>query len=385
MIESKNNKFSMIAKTFAGLEDVLADELKKLGAEKIEILKRAVKFSGDKKLMYEANYWCRTALRILKPLDVFEVNNEKDLYNNIKKIKWWRYFDVEKTFVVKANISNTVFNNSNFVALKTKDAVVDLFREKLDKRPSISRENPDIVINVHIYKNDCTVSLDSSGRSLDKRGYKLFNGEAPVNEVLAAGMVLLSKWDKTTDFLDPMCGSGTILIEAALFAYNIPPGNYRQNFAFMNWKDFDPILWEKIIKESYLKFFDFEHKIIGGDISQKMCVIAYKNIKNAKLHKDIEIYKKAFEETFAYNDKVTIITNPPYGERLKTENIIELYKQIGDTLKKKYIGNAWIISSDMNALKHVGLKPAKKIPLYNGQLECRFVKFEVYKGSRKTK
>lgn len=382
-MKTDNDNFSMIAKTFAGLENVLADELEDLGAQNIEILKRAVKFSGNTKLMYEANYWCRTALRILKTIEIFEVNNESDLYNNVKKIKWWKYFDLEKTFAVNANINNSVFNNSTYVALKTKDAVVDLFREKFDKRPNIDRENPDIVINVHIFKNNCTLSLDSSGRSLDKRGYKLFNGDAPINEVLAAGMVLLSKWNKETDFLDPMCGSGTIIIEAALYAYNIAPGNFRKNYAFMNWADFDLSTWNKIVDDSYLKFFEFRHNIIGGDVSQKMCVISYKNIKNAKLHNDIEVYKKAFEDTFVYNNKVTIITNPPYGERLIVDDIVDLYKNIGDTLKKNYNGNAWIISSDISALKHIGLKPSKKIVLFNGQLECRFVKFEIYKGSKR--
>ncbi len=375
----------MIAKTFSGLEEVLAGELKDLGAKEVKILKRAVIFKGNKQLMYEANYWCRTALRILKPIDYFNVDDEEDLYNKISHIHWWEYIDVDDTFAVDSVIKDSVFTHSKYVALKTKDAIVDQFRDKFNKRPSIDVKNPDLRINIHIFKEKCTVSLDSSGSSLDKRGYKKVVGAAPINEVLAAGLILLSGWQRDCNFIDPMCGSGTILIEAALFANNIAPGYYKKDFGFMKWKDFEPLLWNKIIKDSYTKQKEFEYEIIGSDISNEMISIAKKNIEFAKMHKDIQLRAKSMETMNPPEGKGIIITNPPYGRRLKVDNIIQLYKNIGDTLKNKYTAYyAWILSSDLNALKFIGLRPSRKIKVFNGQLECRFVKFEIYKGSKKS-
>lgn len=383
-MENKKTTFQLIAKTLFGLEEILAGDLTGIGALDVEILKRAVSFRGDNELMYKANYLCRTALRILKPIAGFEVDNEDDLYRNVRKIEWWKYMDVDDTLAIDGVVSNSVFTHSKYVALKTKDAIVDSFREKFDKRPSVNIVNPTLRINTHIYKNQCTLSLDSSGDSLHKRGYRIITDKAPINEVLAAGMILLSGWQKDCNFVDPMCGSGTILIEAALFANNIPPGYYRKGFGFEKWKDFDADLWNNIKKESLSEQTEFEYKIIGSDSSRKAIGIAKQNKRFASLHKDIEICYNSIENQVPPEGKGMLITNPPYGERLKSDDLIQLYKTIGDVLKKKYNGyTAWIISSDPEVLKFVGLKPSKKIILFNGPLECRFAKYEIYEGSRK--
>ncbi len=283
-------------------------------------------------------------------------------------------------------MNNSTFTNSHFIALKSKDAVVDKFRDKYGSRPSVSLENPDIMINIHINQNFCTVSLDSSGESLHKRGYRVNAGSAPVSEVLAAGMVILSGWKKDCNFIDPMCGSGTILIEAALFANNIPPNVFRKSFSFQHWNDYDEKLWQKIVKESLAKQTEFEHKIIGIDKSREAIEMAGDNIRSAKFHKDIELEVNSMEEYEPPKEKGIVITNPPYGRRIMQDDIISFYKTIGDALKKKYINyDAWLITSDAEALKFVGLRSSKRIQIYNGQLECRFVKFEMYEGSRKIK
>jgi len=384
-LEEKIKQNQLLAKTLFGLEQVLADELKAIGAEDIEILKRAVGFTGDKEIMYRSNYCCRTALRVLKPIAKFSVNSADELYNNVKRINWPQYLDLNGTFAIDETVGSSVFLHTKFVALKAKDAIADRFREKFGRRPSVDVRNPDLRINIHIYKDDCTISLDSSGDPLYKRGYRILTDKAPINEILAAGMILLSGWEKDCNFIDPMCGSGTILIEAAMFANNIPPGYFR-NFGFEKWNDFDRKLWEKIIQETESKKCDFNFDIVGSDRSYKAIEIARQNLKEANLQNHITLFHNSIEKQIPPKAKGIMIMNPPYGERMEVNNQMELYKKIGDSLKKNYAGySAWLISSDFNALKHIGLRPSRKIALYNGQLECRYLRFDIYEGSKKQK
>ena len=367
------------AKTLAGMEDILQKELDSLGAVNTKVLKRAVSFEGDKALLYRANYCSRTALRILKPILDFPVIKQEDLYHNIHKIPWEKYIGNENSLAVDAVIGSSVFTNSQYVALKTKDAIVDRFREMTGSRPSVDPDNPDLRINTYIFKESCTISLDSSGSSLHKRGYRQVTGQAPLNEVLAAGLVLLSGWDGTKPLYDPMCGSGTILIEANMIARNIPPGYFRPQFGFEKWKDFDPGLWEKIKEDENAKIKDPKVPIFGSDISSRAIANARKNLDFTRFGEQIQIEVAAFENTLPRSQAGMIICNPPYDERLQVDDIITFYRSIGDVLKKKYKGfEAWIISSDLNALKFIGLHPSKKITLFNGPLECRFVRFSMY-------
>lgn len=385
-MSAEKNVFPIVAKTMAGLEEVLAAELSDSGADNIEILKRAIKFTGSLSVLYKANYTCRTALRILVPIASFRIYKEDDFYHRISKIKWEEYLTVDQTFAIDATVNNSVFSHSQFVALRCKDAIVDRFRARFGKRPSVDIKQADIRIDIHLSHNECSVSLDSSGDSLHKRGYRIRLSEAPISEVLAAGMILLSGWDKKTDFMDFMCGSGTIPIEATMIASNIPAGYYRDSYGFMKWKNFDKNLWDKVKQDADDLISEPECSIYASDASEEAISIANINIKNAKLHHDIQIEQREMSEQKPKDGKCFIVCNPPYGERIKPENIIELYKSIGDTFKQNFAGcQAWIISSAPEALKFVGLKPSRKLVLYNGPLECRFVKFEMYEGSKKAK
>lgn len=378
--------FGMIAKTMAGLEEVLAIELKNIGAENIQILSRAVSFNGDNNIMYKANFLCRTALRILKPIAVFEAKNEDELYVEVGKINWKQFMSDDETLSVDTVLNNSDFTNSVFVSQKVKDAIVDQFRRRTGRRPSVDLNNPKLRLNVHIFETTCTLSADSSGQSLHKRGYRKITPPAPINEVLAAGLILLSGWDRNSNFVDPMCGSGTIVTEAAMMALNIPPGYYRKNFAFENWNDFDEELWNNIKKEAAANINEFEGEIIGSDISNEAVVMARENIKSAGLHKDIKIIHKSVDEFQPPIGGGVSVINPPYGERLGIKNITELYRSMGDAFKKFYASyDVWVISSDIKTIKLIGLHPSKKIKLFNGPLECRFMKFSIYEGSKKLK
>jgi len=382
----ETNSQSYIAKTISGLENVLAAELNALGASEVKVINRAVSFSGDTKLMYTANLWLRTALRILEPVSTFRVNSNDDLYNCISDYPWESIINVEQTLAVDAFISNSVFNNSQFVAQKVKDAVVDRFRKKFGKRPSVSIENPDLRINVHITQNNCNVSLDTSGESLHKRGYRKISGQAPLSEVLAAGLILLSGWDKKTTLVDPMCGSGTILTEAALIAENKAPGIFRNNFGFMNWKNFNTDLWKEIFTDAKRQSSKSNVKLFGYDISQRALEGAAQNAVGTGLQENIKLERTPFEKLVPPVRPGTLLFNPPYGERIQKDDIVAFYKTIGDIMKQRFSGfEAWLISSDMDALKHIGLKPSAKYKVFNGPLECRFVKFNLYEGSKKRK
>ncbi|MDR2086937.1 MAG: class I SAM-dependent RNA methyltransferase, partial [Dysgonamonadaceae bacterium] len=339
--------FDMIAKTLYGLEEVLAKELIDLGANNVQIGRRMVAFEGDKGLLYRANFHCRTALRILMPMADFKANNPDEVYEQIKKLDWLQYLPEKKTFAVDTVVYSETFDHSKFVAYRVKDAIVDYFTERNLPRPSVRINNPDIQLHLHISHNDCSLSIDSSGESLHKRGYRLSESEAPLNEVLAAGMILKTGWNGESNFVDPMCGSGTLLIEAALIALNIAPGVFRQKYAFEKWDDFDAELFESIsTDDSGEKEFAF--KCYGSDISPKNIANAAKNVKNAGLSKYIDLKVLPFQQMTENPGKGILITNPPYGERIHPRDLIALYSMIGERLKHVFTGyDAWIISSNM--------------------------------------
>lgn len=378
--------YNMLAKTLFGFEELLAKELTQLGAMDVKTGVRSVSFSGDKGFMYKANLGLRTAIKILKPIHSFKVNNEQDLYDNLYKMAWDQYVKPSGTIAVDATIHSELFTNSLYIAQKTKDAIVDKFRDTTGERPNVDLKFPDLKVNVHIDRHQVTISLDSSGDSLHKRGYKIATNIAPINEVLAAGLIMLSGWDGQTDFMDPMCGSGTMLIEAAMIACNIPPNLMRKEFAFERWNDWDVELFEKIEESLLAKTRDFHHKIIGYDKAPSAVTKAIENVKNAQLDDFIDVKHEDFFKTQkGGEEKLHMVFNPPYGERLNID-MEEFYKNIGDTLKQSYPGtDAWFITSNLDALKHVGLRPSRKIHLFNAKLEARLVKYVMYEGSKKGK
>lgn len=376
------NKFKMVAKTFAGLEQVLADELTSLGAESVTVERRAVSFYGNQETLYKANFLLRTALRILKPVAEFEVTKKEQLFIHAKKVKWTDHLALGKTFAIDSTVQSETFVNTMYASLKVKDAIADHFREVTGKRPSVNTTDPDIRINVHLMGNHCILSLDSSGESLHKRGYRVGQGEAPLNEVLAAGMILLSGWRGERNFVDPMCGSGTLLIEAAMIAKGIPPGMYRKSFGFERWPDFNQNLFEEIYNREYET--EFNGKIVGSDISVMNISIAKANIKNAGLSKSIEVSVQDIRKLEPPFENGIIITNPPYGERIKPQSIEDLYTEIGNVFKRKLSGyEAWVISGSVEGLKSIGLKPSRKIELFNGSIPCSFRCYNLFQGPRK--
>ena len=376
-------KFELIAKTFMGLEPVLAKELTQMGANDVEIGRRMVSFTGDKEMMYRANFQLHTAIRILKPIRHFRAKSADDVYEEIKKIDWTEYLGTDKTFTVDSVVFSEEFRHSKFVSYKVKDAIVDQFREKTGKRPNISVANPDIRLNMHIAEDKCTLSLDSSGESLHRRGYRQESVEAPLNEVLAAGMILLSGWQADTDFIDPMCGSGTLLIEAALIAKNMAPGLFRKEFAFEKWPDFDADLFDEIYNDESQER-EFNHHIYGYDIDMKAVNTALLNVKAAGLTSVITVKQQDFKAFTQPANKSIIITNPPYGERISTPDLLGTYKMIGERLKHQFLNNdAWVLSYREECFDQIGLKPSIKIPLYNGSLECEFRKYQIFDGKLK--
>ena len=378
----KEENYKMVATTMLGLEGILEEELTKLGAQYIHKLNRAVEFVGDIGFMYKANLNLRTAIRILKPIFEFKARNEKELYRKMYDFNWEQYFGIDDTFAIHSSGLSDIFNHSKYTSLKSKDAIVDSFRGKYGKRPNVDVESPDVQINVHVSEHKFIISLDSSGYSLHKRGYKVDSVDAPLNEVLAAGLILLSDWNKISNFHDPMCGSGTILVEAAMIANNIPANIFRKRFGFEGWKDFDAELWEKIRDISLEKEQEYYGIISGADNWQKSLRACRANINNALMRDVISVKNEDFFESEVATN-TTVIFNPPYGERMPIE-INEFYQKIGDTLKHKYKGcSVWLISSDLEDIKMIGLKPSKKIKIFNGKLECRFLNFEIYEGSKK--
>ncbi|WP_293894391.1 class I SAM-dependent RNA methyltransferase [Flavobacterium sp.] len=378
--------FKMIAKTFFGFEEILAKELQQLGAQDVEIGTRAVSFKGDKGFMYKANLSLRTALKILKPIYYFKATNDQNLYKGIQGIDWTKYIGESQTFVIDATIHSDNFKHSQFVSQKAKDAIVDQFREKTGSRPSVDKDFPDLRVNIHIDRDQVSVALDTSGASLHHRGYRTATNIAPINEVLAAGVLLLSGWDGSSDFLDPMCGSGTLLAEAAMIACNIPANINRKEFAFEKWNDWDNDLFDQIIDALMKRTKEFHHTIIGYDKAPSAAQKAKDNIQNANLDDYVSVIQGDFFDSKKENNgPLHMVFNPPYGERLNIE-LERFYREIGDTLKNNYPNtNAWFITANLEALKFVGLRPSRKIKLFNGSLEARLVKYEMYEGSKKGK
>ena len=380
--------FELIAKTFMGLEPVLAKELTQLGANDVQIGRRMVSFTGDKELMYRANFQLHTAIRILKPIKHFIARSADDVYEEVKNIDWTEYLGLDKTFAVDSVVFSEEFRHSKFVSYKVKDAIVDQFREQTGKRPNISVANPDLRLHVHIAdvapgKSECTLCLDSSGESLHRRGYRQESVEAPLNEVLAAGMILMTGWQGETDFIDPMCGSGTLLIEAALIAHNMAPGLFRKEYAFEKWPDFDRDLFDTIYNDESQER-EFNHHIYGYDVDIKAVNTARLNVRAAGLTKDITITEQDFKDFQQPKNKAIMVTNPPYGERISTPDLLGTYKMIGERLKHQFTGNdAWVLSYREECFDQIGLKPSIKIPLYNGSLECEFRKYQMFDGKMK--
>jgi len=375
--------FELIAKTMQGLEEVLAKEIIDLGGDQVQIGRRMVSFTGDEALMYKANLRLRTAIRILKPILSFNAKDPDEVYEQVRKIQWENYLSPGQTFLIDTVVYSEFFRHTKFLSYRVKDAIADYFNEKFGKRPSVRLTNPDLYIHVHVSHNLCTVSLDSSGESLHKRGYRVDQTEAPLNEVLAAGMLLLAGWDGQCNFIDPMCGSGTLLIEAALIALKIPPGIYRKSFAFEKWKDFDADLFEELLNEEGDES-KFNFKIYGSDISSQAIHIAEKNIKSASLSKYIKLETKAIQKITKAPENGILVTNPPYGERISSPDLLGLYESIGERLKHAFPGySAWILSYKEECFDKIGLRPSARFKLMNGPLDCEFRKYEIFSGKRK--
>lgn len=378
----------MMAKTLFGLEEVLAKELQLLGAQQVKSLKRGVSFYGDLGFLYKSNLWLRTALRILVPIAEFKIRNENELYKKINQIAWEDHFSVDKTIVIDSTVYAKQFTNSLFIAQRSKDAIADRFRDKFGRRPSVNTQNPDVRINVHISNENVTVSLDASGDSLHKRGYRNQADRAPLSEVLAAGILKLTGWDRKSPLIDPMCGSGTFLIEGALMAFNIPPNVFRKEYCFKNWSNYDANLFGLIFDKALEKEDLFSHSILGFDKDFRVLRKAEQNIRRALMQDQIEVEPSKIEDLKRpknIGSHGTVIINPPYGIKIEAD-IPELYRNIGDALKREFEGfDAWVFTASREGIKNIGLRPSKKIPLYNGKLESWLVKYEMYRGTKKVK
>jgi len=373
-----------IIKTLAGLEPVLAEELKEMGAGNIRILKRAVSFEGESSMMYRANYELRTALRVLQHIHAFKARDERDLYEGIRSIDWGQFMGPSETFAIDAVTQGEVFRHSKYAALVVKDAIADQFREKHGRRPNVNIEAPNLRIHLHAGGSECEISLDSSGDSLHKRNYRHDTVEAPLNEVLAAGMILLSGWKAQMPFVDPMCGSGTLPIEAAMIALHRPPQYLREQFGFFKWRAFDRKIWQSVKAAADAKMLEKPaFPILAFDNDPRAVNATAVNLLAAGLENVIHVAKMPFEKLEPAASEGLLMANPPYDERLKIDHAIDFYKSIGDRLKQNWAGwNAWLISSNRDALKHLGLRPSRRITLFNGALECSFQKFELYEGAK---
>ncbi len=376
--------FEMKATTFFGLEELLQKEILQLGGKNIQAFKRGVSFEGDLGFLYKANLCLRTALKVIIPIHSFKATDNESFYNGIKEIAWEKFIAYTDSIKIECVVNSDFFEHSLFMSQKAKDGIVDRFRDRYGKRPDVDLIHPSLRIYIHIFKDEVSVNIDSSGELLYKRGYRTDTNKAPINEILAAGLVMLSGWQPHKQLIDGMCGSGTIAIEAALWANNIPPGIFRQEFAFMRWKNYDAKLFELITESSLNKIKEQELDIVANEIYEPTVKKMMNNLKNAKLQDIIKISNKNFFDLTTDRKNGFIILNPPYGERIEKQEIADFYKQIGDKLKKDFAGfTCWIITSSAEGFKNIGLRPTRKITLFNGSLECRYLKYEMYEGSKK--
>ena len=384
MNRSDHPELALVATTISGLEEVLAEELRQLGAREVQVMKRAVGFTGPLELVYRANLWCRTAFHILRLITSFPVRTQKELYDRMYEVRWEDWMPADQTLAVHAVAHHAVFTHTRYAEQLSKDAIADRFRARTGRRPSVDLDAPFLQIHLHIAGEACQVFADSSGESLHKRGYRLAAGPAPLNEVLAAGLIRLSGWDGKTPFFDPMCGSGTLLTEAALIALKLPPGRFRKNYNFSNWPDHSEKAWNEVCLPEPEPAVPSPLAIQGADISERMVRIAMENLKQAGLEKAVYVSRRNFRTSDPPFPSGILITNPPFGQRLPVDDLHRQYRQIGDVLKNRYADwTAWILASDKQALKFLGLKPSRKITIFNGPLECKFVNFEVFEGQRK--
>jgi putative N6-adenine-specific DNA methylase len=382
MNASDHPELALVATTISGLEEVLAEELRQLGAREVQVLRRAVSFVGTVDLVYRANFWCRTAFHILRLITSFPVRTQKELYDHLYEVSWEEWMEADQTLAVHAVAHQAVFTHTRYAEQLSKDAIADRFRARTGRRPSVDLYAPFLQVHLHLAGEVCQVFVDSSGESLHKRGYRKASGPAPLNEVLAAGLIRLTGWDLKTPFFDPMCGSGTLLTEAALIALNLPPGRFRKNFNFRNWPDHRENVWNEISRLAPAEFPPLA--IQGADISERMVRIARENLVHAGLENTVKVSRRDFRTSDPPFRSGILITNPPFGQRLPVDDLHDQYRQIGDILKNRYTDwTAWILASDKQALKFLGLKPSRKITIFNGPLECKFVNFEVFEGQRK--
>lgn len=378
------NTFEMTAKTLQGLEALLVEEIKELGGKDVREGKRVVNFVGDRKLMYRLNYSSRLSMRILIPIHEFKFVDVNDFYDRLYNFDWAKYMDVYDTFAIDNVVYSSKFNNTQYAVYRFKDAICDYFVRNHRRRPSVNTIEPSVRFNLHVSEDTCHVSLDSSGNSLHKRGYRFSEGLAPINEVLAAGILQMTGWDKEQTLIDPMCGSGTFLIEAIMWARNIPASYYRQDFGFLHWKDFDKSLWDKVKKEEDDRIIPIKATIIGADINREVLRAVRVNLRRSKLHMDVKTLHTDFENFENTFEQGILLTNPPYGERIGKGEIEELYASIGTKMKHSFEGfDAWIISAPKENFKYIGLHPSEKITLFNGPLEGQLQHFELYAGSKK--
>lgn len=378
-----NNTFRITIKTLQNLEEVLAAEMRDIGANSIEIGRRVVHCEGDLALVYRCNLHLRTALRVLIPVLEFPIRQADDIHRQAMKFDWTTLLNLDQTFAIDPNVNSEFIKHSNYASVKLKDAIADTFNRQFGKRPNVDPERPDVLFHLHVDNHRVSISLDSSGESLNRRGYRSRGAQAPLNEVLAAGMIMLTGWRGASHFYDPMCGSGTLAIEANMIARNMPPQSLRNEFGFMYWKSFDKGLWQNVKREAMLRMVEPTHRIFASDADKLQLQVAQENIDNAGFADDIMVSQRDFMELHPISGEGVIVMNPPYGERMNEANIIPLYKAIGDHLKHSCTGHsAWIISSDENALKRVGLKPSRKIALINGTFDCRFYRFDLFAGKR---
>ena len=372
-------------KTIYGAEEVLKEELNELGYSELTVLNRAVQLMGTWKDVYFLNLHLRCAMSILVEIKQFRIRDEKDLYKQCMKIDWTSYFSGDKTFAVKGAVQSNLFSHTQFPFLLVKDAIVDTFRDKYGDRPDVNLKSPQLVFDLYIRDANCTLSINTSGLPLFHRGYRIDTGEAPINEVTAAVLVRMSGWYRKSTFVDPFCGSGTLLIEAALLAANIPSLIERQHFAFKNLLNYQPEIWNEIQEAANFRCKGFDFQILGSDIDSESMLRTKRNLRGLPIGRFVEVSTASFDEVKKPAENGVLICNPPYGERIgESKAVEEMYEALGDWFKNELKGfDCWVISSNQEALKRIGLKPDKKIKLYNGDLECSYRKFSIFDGFKK--